>query len=258
MPIIVSHDPLEWQSYDTSEYAQGVEIAQAWDAMARNAVSTWQREHVDTSTIEARYALGQAIRKIYESKGFVQGELPLLLRNFRLHLGQERKVRHGMNDYSLMYWFKLSAFPEQTICQLKVSQWVDCFDTNSMSEDVFLAWFVSFLNERPGSVSYETLRIFRTLLNANVSKMSLDHVPADEKRRIYAACMEAAIILTGDGNFREKEFTASIRGVVTVHRKLLDDVMSGDVSPLDYATQLVYNLSQFEASAVAKGIGTVS
>lgn len=241
MPIIVSHNPPAWQSYDLSEDSLGEETALAWDSMVRSVVLNWQSQHSkDENSIEARYDLGECIREIYNSPNFIKDELPLLLRNFRLHLGIDSKKRHGQSDYALMYWFKLSEFPRNVILQLKVSQWVDCFDTNSMKDDAFLHWLVAFIDKRPGSVSYETLRIFRTLLNANVAKMSIEHIDVKEKHRIYEATMEAALILTsGSSEFREKEFTNQVRNISLSHRKLLNDVMIGDLKPIDYATQLV-------------------
>jgi len=196
-------------------------------------------------SLETYWELGKAIIDIVSHKYFShKAEIPLLWRNIKMNLSDDRLLyrRRGPYREHLWYCFRLGGYPKLLSKKMNWGEWVTIFDSSGINQEPrFDSWFHTKLKNQKGRLERQFIRKFAPCVNELLKDIDVHSLNENELFNCYEAAWSVACIWEqkaksdSDNELKREIIQQSIRNNFV----LLDEVMESTLKAEDFAEKII-------------------
>ena len=189
----------------------------------------------------AYWKLGKALREVTQSDDFPDlAELPLLWQNAKMYIPDPLLYKErGPHREHLWYCYRLAQHSKGLVKRMKWGEWVTIFDSIGINQEQrFDEWFgekLSLLVEAP---ERQMIRRFAPCVNSMMGNIELSALTTEELFNCYEAAWEVALFWHSRTDADTPKRTEVQRAIGECLVRL-DDVMQGELSPQEFAAEVL-------------------
>jgi len=197
--------------------------------------------------IDVYWTVGNTLAKIADNTDLLNPvERPLYWLNVKMYLPEELlKQDRSIHRVHLEYCYRLGKYPLNMAKKLNWGEWVYLYDSPTInSEYRFDMWFLDQLKLTRQRFDRKFIRFFVQMLNTLIGSVDTSAMSDVE----LFACYETSILIQNIAKNNNmdvyiKETINSIKEEIKKNAAKLSNVMDGKISPHDYATMLIENIT---------------